>query len=228
MDDSAIDDEYDAEADAAEDELADAMASSARRLPMALAVFGLILFASVGLPLTPGGSSFLALVLAAFARSPLEAIMMALGFGAPFWFGVVVAAAAWPKSSLSTNVLRQLLISNASLLHGQLVLVAWLLWRDGVGVMPTALLGFATVSGGFFIVQHASASAAEGSVDDQGRRHEGLDPRWLIRWTATVIVGICGWLRLQQLAGLTFGWAVEVALASCVAIAVLLSRRPKL
>ncbi len=209
-----------------EDELADALREPNRRLPPALGLFGLILFASAALPLTPGGASFIKLLLAALARSPLEGLMMGLGYGAPFWFGLVVALAARPKSSLTKHALRQLLVSNASLLHGQLVLVGWLLWRDGVGVLPTALFGFALVSGGFFIVQHASASASEGSVDDQGRRREGIDPRWLIRWTATVIVGLCGWLRLQVLGGLAFGFAVEVALASCVAIAVLLSRRP--
>jgi hypothetical protein len=221
MDDDA--DDY--EADANEDELADAVTSPVRRLPPALIVFGSILFGCAALPLTPGGASFFSLVLAAFASNPLQGLIMALGFGAPFWFGLVVAIGAWPKSPLSEDGLRQLLISNASLLHGQLGVVAWLLWRDGVGVMPFALLGFAVVSGGFFIVRHASESAAEGSVDEQGRRHEGLSPLWLIRWTATVVVGVCGWVRLQMLGDLTFGWAVEATLASCVAIAVLLSRR---
>lgn len=224
--DDEFDDEIDEqEADANEDELADAVTTPARRLPSALIVFGLALFGCAALPLTPGGASFFDLVLAAFGRNPLEGLMMMLGFGAPFWFGLVVALGAWSKSPLSLDALRQLLVSNASLLHGQLALVAWLLWRDSVGVMPFALLGFAVVSGGFFIVQHASASAAEGGVDDRGRRHEGLDPRWLIRWTATVVVGICGWLRLQLLADLAFGWAVEATLACCVAIAVLLSKR---
>jgi hypothetical protein len=218
------DDDHEAEAN--EDELADAVTSPARRLPPTLVVLGLALFACAALPLTPGGASFVRLVLDAFARSPLEGLMMALGFGAPFWFGLVVALGAWPRGPLSREGLRQLLIANASLLHGQLGLVAWLLFRDTVGVLPGALLGFAVVSGGFFVVRHASASAAEGSVDEQGRRHEGLEPRWLIRWTATVVVGVCGWLRLQLLADLAFGWAVEATLACCVAIAVLLTRRP--
>ncbi|MFV8750122.1 hypothetical protein ACNOYE_06200 [Nannocystaceae bacterium ST9] len=211
--------------DITEDELADAVGSPGRRMSPALMVFGLGLFACAALPLTPSGTSFLGLLLAAFGRSPLEGLMMALGFGAPFWYGLVVAIGAWPKGPLGTHALRQILISNASLLHGQLALVAWLLWRDGLGVLPSALLGFAVVSGGFFIVQHASASAAEGGVDEQGRRHEGMDPRWLIRWTATVLVGVCGWLRLQLLGGLAFGWAVEAALACSVAIAVVLTRR---
>lgn len=219
------DDEDRIVADHDEDELADAVRPASPRLPLALVVFGLILFGSSALPLTPGGASFLGLLLAAFARSPLEGVMLALGFGAPFWFGLVVALGAWPKGPLPWFALRQLLVSNASLLHGQLVLVAWMLWRDGVGVLPGALLGFAVVSGGFFLVQHASASAAEGGTDEQGQRHEGLSPRWLIRWTATVIVALCGWLRLQILAGLAFGWAIEVALASAVALSLVLVRR---
>jgi hypothetical protein len=212
--------------DAHEDELADAVTSQARRMPPALIVFGLALFACSALPLTPGGASFLRLVLDSFGRNPIEGMLMMLGFGAPFWFGLVVALGAWPSAPLGRESLRQLLVSNASLLHGQLALVAWILFRNQIGVMPAALLGFAVVSGGYFIVRHASQSASEGSVDDEGRRHEGLSPLWLIRWTATVVVGICGWMRLQLLADLAFGWAVEASLACCVAIAVLLSRRP--
>lgn len=215
-DDHDVRDEFDA------DELA-ALRPPRPRLPLALAVFGTILFAASAMPLTPGGASFLQLVLAALARNPLEGLVLALGFGAPFWFGLVVALGAWPKGPLGPGALQQLLISNASLLHAQLLLAAWMLWRDGLGVMPGALLGFAIVSGGFFTVQHASAAAEGGEGPQQG----GLTPRWLIRWTATVIVSICGWLRLQVLAGLAFGWAIEVALASAVALALVLARRPQ-
>jgi hypothetical protein len=210
-------DEFDAE------ELA-ALRPARPRLPLALALFGTILVAASAMPLTPGGASFLQLVLAALARNPLEGLVLALGFGSPFWFGLVVALGAWPKGPLGPGALQQLLISNASLLHAQLLLAAWMLWRDGLGMMPGALLGFAIVSGGLFTVQHASARAAEGGDDPQ---QGGLTPRWLIRWTATVIVAICGWLRLQVLAGLAFGWAVEVALASAVALALVLARRPQ-
>lgn len=212
------------ERDAFEDEELEALRPARPRLPLALALFGSLLFAASAMPLTPGGASFVQLVLAALARNPLEGFVLALGFGAPFWFGLVVALGAWPKGPLSPGALQQLLISNASLLHAQLLLAAWMVWRDGLGVMPGALLGFAIVSGGFFTVQHASQRASEGGDDPHAG---GLTPRWLIRWTATVIVSICGWLRLQVLGGLAFGWAVELALASAVALTLVLVRRPQ-
>ena len=46
-----------------------------------------------------------------------------------------------------------------------------------------------------------------------------------MRWGATVIVAICGWMRLQLLIDLRFGWAIEVMLGACVMMAVLLMRR---
>lgn len=213
-------DDHDEHDEITQEEL-EALRPRRAKLPLALAVFGTMLFAASAMPLTPGGASFLQLVIAALSRNPLEGLVLALGFGAPFWFGFVVALGAWPKGPLGPGALQQLLVSNASLLHAQLLLAAWMLWREGMGVMPGALLGFAIVSGGFFVVQHASARAGEGDEGAPG----GLTVRWLIRWTATVIVAICGWLRLQVLAGLAFGWAVEVALASAVALSLVLARR---
>ena len=52
----------------------------------------------------------------------------------------------------------------------------------------------------------------------------GLSTRWMIRWGATVIVALCGWIRLQLLIGVRLGWAIEIVLACCMAIAVLLTR----
>ena len=91
-------------------------------------------------------------------------------------------------------------------------------------MLPSALLGFAIVSGGFFVVHHARTSAAAGGMRETGPR--GPTQRWLVRWGATVIVAICGWIRLQMLIDVRFGWAIELMLGACVMMAVLLTRRP--
>lgn len=213
--------------EADERELADALAPPS--LPPGSMVLGLLLLACSALPLTPSGASFLRVLASAFLRSPLEGVMTLIGFGSPFLFGLLVALAAWSGSSrwVAPATIQRLLVTNTSTMHAQLVLVAFLLWRDGVGMMPGALLGFAIVSGGLFTFEHARQSAAAGGIDDRGVRIEGEGPsvRWLIRWTATMIVALCGWLRLQLLADVAFGWAVEAALAVCVAISLLVMRR---
>jgi hypothetical protein len=117
----------------------------------------------------------------------------------------------------------RLLVANLSFLHAQLLLVAGLLFFRGHAMLPSALLGFAIVSGGFFIVHHARTSAAAGGVQESGPR--GPTQRWLIRWGATVIVAICGWMRLQVLIDVRFGWAIELILGACVMMAVLLTKR---
>jgi hypothetical protein len=47
----------------------------------------------------------------------------------------------------------------------------------------------------------------------------------MVRWGATMIVAICGWIRLQMLIGVRLGWAIEVMLAAGVMMTVLLVRR---
>ena len=209
--------EADELADEIEDELADAVSEPERELPRALLVPALVVFAAIVMPLHPDGFSFAQLLYAAFLRSPLEALVVLLGFGSPFLFGLIVALVAGFGERLHPLIAQRLLVTNLSFLHAQLLLVAYVLWSGGQGMLPFALLGFAVVSGGAFVVSHARAAASgEGS---------GPTPRWLIRWGASVIVAICGWIRLQMLVEVRFGWAVEVVLAGCVAMTVLVIRK---
>lgn len=213
----------DAMADALEDELADAVAEPAQPLPITLAIPAAILTAAIAAPLTPAGHSFAQLLYAAFLRHPLEGVITLLGFGSPFCFGLITLVLAAAAARTPAALGERLLVGNLSFLHAQLLLVAGLLFFRGQGMLPSALLGFAIVSGGFFVVHHARTSAAAGGVRESGPR--GPTQRWLVRWGATVIVAICGWMRLQTLIDVRFGWAIEVMLGACVMMTVLLTKR---
>lgn len=216
----------DAMADALEDELADEVRSPATLLPITLALPALVLTAAIVAPLHPDGYSFAQMLIATFLRSPLEGLIMLLGFGSPFCFGALVLALAGLGERVHPRLAERLLVGNLSLLHAQLLLVAFMLWRAGQGVMPLALLGFAAVSGGYFILHHAREAALGGGNDDTAEyTRTGPTLRWLVRWGATVIVAVCGWIRLQLLIGVRLGWAIELMLAAGVAMAVLLTRR---
>lgn len=214
----------DAMADALEDELADAVAEPTRQLPATLAIPALILTGAIAAPLTPDGYSFAQILYAAFLRHPLEGLITLLGFGSPFCFGVITLILVAGRERLSPTLGERLLVLNLSFLHAQLLLVAGMLFWRGQGMLPAALLGLAIVSGGFFLVHHAKTSAMAGGIDDA--RPPGPTQRWLVRWGATVIVAVCGWMRLQMLIDVRLGWAVEVMLGACVMMAVLLTKRP--
>ncbi|PRQ04455.1 hypothetical protein [Enhygromyxa salina] len=210
--------------DALEDELADATRPPAT-LPIALTLPALVLTAAIALPLHPDGFSFAQLLYVAFLRSPLEGLIMLIGFGSPFCFGAIVLALAGLGDQVHPRLAERLLVANLSLLHAQLLLVGFMLWSRGQGMMPLALLGFAAVSGGYFILHHAREAAAAGGIDDTAQFvRSGPTLRWLVRWGATVIVAVCGWIRLQLLIGVRLGWAIEVMLAASVAMTVLLTR----
>jgi hypothetical protein len=212
--------EADAMADALEDELADAVTRPARELPRALVIPAAILVGAIAAPLTPDGFSFAQILYAAFLRHPLEGLITLLGFGSPFCFGMIALLLAVDSRRLPPAIGERVLVANLSLLHAQLFLVAAMLFARGQGLLPGALLGFATVSGGFFVVHHARTSAIAGGHEAPNER--GPTQRWLLRWGATVIVAICGWMRLQMLIDVRFGWAIEAILGACVMMAVLL------
>ncbi|PRP93246.1 hypothetical protein ENSA5_43410 [Enhygromyxa salina] len=219
----------DAMADELEDELAEAVRKPATALPVTLAVPALVLTAAIALPLHPEGFSFAQLLYASFLRSPLEGLIMLIGFGSPFCFGAIVLALAALGPRVVPRVGERLLVVNLSFLHAQLLLVGFMLASRGQGMMPLALLGFALVSGGYFTVHHAREAAAGGGVDEDGQAaRSGPTQRWLVRWGATVLVAVCGWIRLQLLIGVRLGWAIEVMLAAGVAMAVMLTRRRSL
>jgi hypothetical protein len=207
------DEDHDPDAD---EVLAEGLAA-APTLPVLLTLPALGLLAAIVLPVHPDGYSFAQLLVVVLQRSLLDGLILLLGFGAPFCFGAIVLLLAGIGPRVPADVGVRALIFNLSLLHAQLLLVAWTLWSRGEGVMPLAFLGFALVSGGYLVVQHARASA--------GDANPAVFQRELVRWGATMIVAICGWLRLQMLIGVHFGWAIEVMLAASVMMTVMLVRR---
>lgn len=164
-------------------------------------VLGLVLASGVFAGLLPDGRSFFDLIWAAFGRSLLEGIVMTFGFGSPFLFGLAVAVGALlPQPQLGARLVRGTL----SLLHSQLILTAWSLFRAGGALAALPLLGFSVVSAVYFALHLASTRA--------GGRPPTL--RWHIRWGCTILMGICAWARLQMFAGLSLGWAVTVVLGA--------------
>jgi hypothetical protein len=194
--------------------------TAAPTLPFLLTLPALGLLAAIVLPLHPDGYSFAQMLYVVLQRSLLDGLIMLLGLGAPFCFGAIVLLLAGLGPRAPTAVGVRALFFNLNLLHAQLVLVAGTLWSRGEGVMPLAFLGFALVSGGYLIVQHARSTA--GDADPAARERAML--RWGVRWGATMIVAICGWIRLQMLIGVQLGWAIEVMLASGVMMTVMLVR----
>jgi hypothetical protein len=201
-----------------DDALAEGMATAT--LPFALTLPALGLVAAIALPLHPDGYSFVQLLYVVAQHSLFQALIMLLGYGAPFCFGAIVLILAGLGPRVPADVGLRALVLNLSLLHAQLLLVAAMLWSRGEGVMPLAFLGFALVSGGYLIVQRARASATDADA--------AATQRALVRWGATMIVAICGWIRLQMLIGVKLGWAIEVMLAAGVMMTVLLMRRAEM
>jgi hypothetical protein len=200
-----------------DDLLAQGMAAATGTLPFALTLPALGLVAAIALPLHPDGYSFAQMLYVVAQRSLFEGLIFLLGFGAPFCFGAIVLLLAGLGSRVPADVGLRALVVNLSLMHAQLLLVASMLWSRGEGVMPLAFLGFALVSGGYFIVQRARHTASNADA--------AATQRALVRWGATMIVAICGWIRLQMLVGVRLGWAIEVLLAAGVMMTVLLVRR---
>jgi hypothetical protein len=193
------------------------MSAASTTLPFALSLPALGLLAAIALPLHPDGYSFAQMLVVVMQRNLLDGLVMLLGLGAPFCFGAIVLLLAGLGPRVPTDVGLRALVFNLSLLHAQLLLVAGTLWSRGEGVMPLAFLGFALVSGGYFIVQRARAEETHASA--------AMLQRFLVRWGATMIVAICGWIRLQMLIGVRLGWAIEVMLAAGVMMTVMLVRR---
>lgn len=180
-------------------------------LPRSTAVQGLLLFACAFLPLTPAGRSFAQVVLDTFGEGVLPGVVMMLGFGSPFLFGLMVALGTWSGDEVKAA---RLVRGPVTMMHSQLLLVAWMLWRQGEAVASLPLLLFAAVSG-LYVVQHSAAERASGG---------SASFRWYVRWGATVIVTVAAWLLLQRTVGLTLGRAVELA-GLCALGLVLRARR---
>ncbi|MCH9683371.1 MAG: hypothetical protein K0V04_18185, partial [Deltaproteobacteria bacterium] len=106
-------------------------------LPRSTAVLGLALFASAWLPLTPGGRTFFQVVIEAFGAGFMTGVVMVLGFGSPFLFGLgVVAGQLTEDDETAARYVR----GPVTMMHSQLLLVAWMTWRHGDAIASLQLL----------------------------------------------------------------------------------------
>jgi hypothetical protein len=168
-------------------------------LPLAQAVLGLTIFASIALPLTPAGWSLLGLVLRAFRDGPAAGLVFLAMFASPQLFGLAVAIGGWHRDE---RVVLALVQGPIVILQGMIVLGALSTLGNPHAVAPLGFLGFAVTTGGYLVYASAEAAASE-------RGPLGL--RWYARWGALLVAGLAGWLRLQSLGVLHLGVAVDVA-----------------
>lgn len=177
------------------------------------AILGLALFGCILLPLTPEGRTFVQVVLDTFAEGVFAGVVMIVGYGSPFIFGLTVALGIRSDSDASAA---SLVRTPVTMMHSQLLLVSWMIWRHGEAIASLPLLLFAVVSG-FYVVQHSAAERAAG-------RHAAF--RWYVRSGALLIVAVAAWLWVQRLAGFSMGLAVDVA-GLCAAGLLLRSLPPR-
>lgn len=183
-------------------------------LPKSVAALSLALACSSALPWTPEGLSFLEMLRAEFSRGALEGVLMLVGFGSPFLFGLAAVVA---PLTLAPALARQIVRIPLAFMHSQLLLVMIVLAFAGAGTATLPMLGFALVSGVFLAV-HTARMHAEGGGPRLG---------WYVRWGGVVVAAIGGWMELQQAASdLAFGAGLHVALGCGVLIVAALANRP--
>jgi len=146
--------------------------------------------------------------------------MAALGFltmfAAPHLFGLAVAAAHFMREEKLAVGIVQLPLA---ILQGMIFLLGFTLINAPRPLAAVSFIGFAFVSSGYYVYASAEAAASP---------RQGLSLRWLIRWGAMLIASTGLWLRLQALAGLHLGVALDVAIASALLLLALTARAPAL
>lgn len=183
-----------------------------REVNLFQAALGMTLFATIAMPIVPDGPSLLDVLLQVARDNPLGALTMLLMFGSPQLFGLAVGIAGLTREDA---VARAAVTSMVALMQGMLVML-------GVGIVggnvvaPVGLFGFAIVTG--LYLPYASGEAAAST-----RGHLSL--RWWVRWGALLVAGFGLWLRLQALAGVPIGLAIDVAIAAAVVLLASLAPR---
>lgn len=177
-------------------------------LPLAQAVLGLTLFASIAMPLTRDGLSLLDVLLRLLADSLFVGLTFLFTIAAPQLFGLAVAGAYFMRDEQRARGLVQIPLA---FLQGNLFLIAVSLVSSPKVIASHALLGFAVITSGYFLYASAEAEAKAESPDKGG-----LSLRWCVRWGALLIAGLGAWLRLQSLRGIGLGIAIDVATVTAV------------
>ncbi|HEY8376427.1 MAG TPA: hypothetical protein VIK91_08060 [Nannocystis sp.] len=182
-------------------------------LPRHSAVLGLTLFTAIALPIS-GTASFLDWLIRLGAHDPVGAFFILITFGAPFLFGLAVAAGGLliRDHRLAAGVIQIPL----AFTHATMVLQALELLQVPGVPLRLSFVGFSLVSTAYYLYAQAHAEASD----------RPLGPRWFARWGAVIVTGTTLWLEFQTLRGQPLGLAVDVALASAVLLAVTLPPAP--
>lgn len=183
-----------------------------RPVSLVQAALGLTLFATIALPMSPGGPSLLDLLVHIARDNPLGAVIILVMFGCPQMFGLAVAIAGVARED---EAVRGGVTWFVAILQGMIVLMGFNLLGAPV-VAPVALTGFALVTGLYLPYAVGQAEAASGAR---------LSLRWFVRWGALLVAGLGLWLRLQALGGAPIGPAVDVAIGAAVLLLTSLARR---
>lgn len=171
--------------------------SPAPLLPRSATLLGVALFACAWLPLTPGGRSFARVAIETFGEGVMEGLVMLVGMGSPFLFGLAVAIGS---TSRDDQQAASLVRTPVTMMLSQLLLLAWIMWRRGDMIAALPLLLFAVVSS-LYVIQHSASTRASGRPASFA---------WYVRWGATVVAAVAGWLLLQRVGGLRMGVAVQI------------------
>ncbi|MCA9650940.1 MAG: hypothetical protein H6712_13080 [Myxococcales bacterium] len=175
-----------------------ARSDSAPLLPRSATLLGIALLACAWLPLTPGGRSFVQLAIETFGEGVMAGLVMVVGMGSPFLFGLAVAVGSLGRDEQRAA---SLVRTPVTMMLSQLLLLAWIMWRRGDMIASLPLLLFAVVTS-LYVIQHSASSRASGRP---------ASFRWYVRWGAMVVSAVAGWLLLQRMGGLRMGVAVEIA-----------------
>ena len=215
-----VDDEQNG-AESSEEAQDDVLTDVRPDLPALVPIAGAALAIAALLPLFPDGRSFASVIAEIASGSPMDALFMTLGLGAPFLFGAILAATPLliRAGHAGVGITKFLITTNLAIFHAQLFLIALFLVRSHSGIGTLGLMGFSVVSGLYFIIDSARSAAMDEAF---GTRRLAS----LARWGATMVYAVAVWTRLQWFAGVRFGLAIEVALLAAVIIAVRLRPRP--
>ncbi len=182
------------------------------RPPQRAGFLALALFGAAFLPMHPNGDSVAVLVAQAFGDGVLPGITVLTSFGAPYLLGALIAAAAFTGAQpASEKPLRMITTGLLALFHAHLVLLAFTMVRHGLGLAPLSLLGFGVIGGVYFSYRSALARA-------EGERDAGLDLAWMAKWGGAMIAPVAAWARLQMLADVRLGIAVDVTLLAAIGV----------
>ncbi len=177
-------------------------------VPLAQAVLGLSIFATIALPLAPDGTSLLEMILHVMRQDVVGALTFLVMFGSPHLFGLAVAIAHFMRDERAALFVIQIPLV---VLQGMVFLVGAGLLGAPVLVGAISFIGFALITGVYYVYASGEAAAAE----------RVLSVTWHVRWGALLVAGVGMFLRVQAI---HLGVAIDAALLAAALLLGLTAR----